>query len=512
MAKIIDPLEFGKMCWPHVSFYKEQREIIYSVVENAETYVPAGNMMGKDYVGAFIALYFFVSRHPCRIVTTSADYKQLEAVLWGEIRRFIQTSAAPYRLSSEHGGPLLVNQLYVRKIVNGEIDGLSYIMGRTAEKGEGMLGHHIAKTGDEIPRTLFMADEASGVDDLSYNRADTWADRKLIIGNPFPCENFFRKGVRKGNVPSETGKGFYSKVIKIKCEASPNVRFALSQINQGKKPTGEMLVDGVMNYWDYLKRRKTWDPVKQCICLDAEFYEGAEIKLYPPIWLDHSERLAKQGKRYGIKKTLGIDSGQGGNNTAFAVCEDWGLIYLESLKTPDTTEITSKTLALMRKFNIAAEDVLFDGGGGGKQHADRLRKEGHKVQIIMFGSKATAPRRRGMTTMDQRNRQDETRMAYKNRRCEMYGMLRTRIDPSESGGFAIPQKYVELRRQLSVFPLTYNEEGVMVLPPKSKRDPQDTRVTLTEMLGCSPDEADAVVLATYGLSRRSFQTSIGVVA
>jgi hypothetical protein len=82
-----------------------------------------------------------------------------------------------------------------------ELDGLSYILGRVAAKGEGMLGHHIADYGDGVPRTLFVADEASGVDDISYERAKTWAKRILVIGNPFPCSNFFYKGVKRGDVP-----------------------------------------------------------------------------------------------------------------------------------------------------------------------------------------------------------------------------------------------------------------------------------------------------------------------
>lgn len=93
------------------------------------------------------------------------------------------------------------NHLHLRKIVNGSVCGLSYCLGRVAAKGEGMLGHHIADTGDGIPRTLFVADEASGVDDISYTRADTWAKRKLVIGNPWPCSNFFYKGVKQGSIP-----------------------------------------------------------------------------------------------------------------------------------------------------------------------------------------------------------------------------------------------------------------------------------------------------------------------
>jgi phage terminase large subunit len=157
---------------------------------------------GKDFVAGFIALWFFLSRQPCRVVTTSADGPQLEAVLWGEIRRFIQTSVVP--LEGEKGGPLVVNHLHLRKLDpgTGKVCGISYVIGRVAAKGEGMLGHHVAETGDGVPRTLFIADEASGVDDQSYKASDTWARRKLVIGNPYPTSNFFKKGVKGGDLPA----------------------------------------------------------------------------------------------------------------------------------------------------------------------------------------------------------------------------------------------------------------------------------------------------------------------
>ncbi len=193
-----DPINLFRFLWPTITLYDKQREIVYSVWNNDETFVPAGNMLGKDYIAGLITLGFFLTRHPCRVLTTSVDHTQLEGVLWGEIRRFIQTSRFP--LTHDKGGPLVVNHLHIRKIVKGEICGLSYILGRVAAKGEGMLGHHIAKTGDGIPRTCFVCDEASGVDDISYERADTWADRKLVIGNPYPTNNFFKKGCKGGDI------------------------------------------------------------------------------------------------------------------------------------------------------------------------------------------------------------------------------------------------------------------------------------------------------------------------
>ena len=196
--EIHDPIKLGKVFWPDVEFYREQRDIIYSVWENDETMVVAGNKLGKDFVAAFIVLAFFLTRHPCRIITTSADHAQLESVLWGELRRFIATSRIP--LEHTKGGPLVINHLHLRKVYKGTRCGISYVLGRVAAKGEGMLGHHVGNFGDGIPRTLFVADEASGVEDVSYERADTWAERKLIIGNPFPCGNFFKRGVEGGDI------------------------------------------------------------------------------------------------------------------------------------------------------------------------------------------------------------------------------------------------------------------------------------------------------------------------
>ncbi len=46
VTKLRDPLKFAKLCWPDVDFYDQQRQAIYSVEENDETYIPAANMTG----------------------------------------------------------------------------------------------------------------------------------------------------------------------------------------------------------------------------------------------------------------------------------------------------------------------------------------------------------------------------------------------------------------------------------------------------------------------------------
>ncbi len=195
IERVKDPFQFAKLLWPEVRFYNKQMEIIQSVVDNDETFVPAGHQLGKDFVSGFIVLWFFLTRHPVRIVTTSADHSQLESVLWGEIRRFMQTSKYP--LEHTKGGPIVNNHLHLRKIVGGQMCGISYAIGRVAAKGEGMAGHH-------AEHTLWLADECSGVDDLSFERADTWAKRKLLIGNPYHGDagncTFFYRCVKGGDI------------------------------------------------------------------------------------------------------------------------------------------------------------------------------------------------------------------------------------------------------------------------------------------------------------------------
>jgi hypothetical protein len=201
---IVDPIKFAALNWPDIRFYKEQQDVIYSLVENRETVVVAGNKLGKDYVAAFLAIWFFESREPCRIITTSAKDDHLR-VLWGEMGNFIQTSKYPLKYSD--GGNLIVNQREIKKMVNGEVSDLSYCRGMvaSADKIAAMQGHHIAATGDGIPRTLFLSDESSSVPDAYYRMADTWMDRALIFGNAWPCENAFKYAVKGNPKTRDTG-------------------------------------------------------------------------------------------------------------------------------------------------------------------------------------------------------------------------------------------------------------------------------------------------------------------
>lgn len=526
MIKLLsDPVKFVQLCWPDVKLYDKQVEIMYSVRDNDETIVPAGNQLGKDFISGLIVLWFFCSRSPCRIVTSSAGQTQLKSVLWGEMRRFINSSKYPL--------PIQVNDMLIRQVMpNGELEPRSYIQGIVTNVEENLLGHHLEKTiaieDDQIaamlrhglidgsnirPRTMCVFDEASSIETKFYDASDTWAHRKLIIGNPLPCVNFFYSHVKAGDVKSQDGKRFYRKIIKIKAAQSPNVILAERQIAVGKQPTGEILIPGVVDYPLYQKRRQLWDPVRQCIGLDAEFYEGASVLLYPPDWLNKAEEYARDmdriiPRRNRRGRAIGIDSAEGGDNTVWTVVDEFGIILQRSVRTHDTSDIPGDTIALGKEWGVEPEQWLFDMGGGGKQHADALRKMGYNVRLIGFGESATGKQYKRRTSKTKKMEDNEQRYMYKNRRAEMYGIVRYELlNPAlideDYKGFGIPADLNELRRQMAPLPLLFDGEGRMYLPPKNKPTKEYKGITIKELVGCSPDEADSLVLACYGMMNPS---------
>lgn len=540
-----DPLALARWLWPHVAFYREQQDIIRSVVTNRETYVPAANKMGKDFTAGFIVLWFFLTRRPCRIVTTSAKDDHLR-VLWGEIGRFIDTAAVP--LKADAGGPLIVNHQELKKLVasarpspSDDMDGsqsasqdrircpISYVKGLVAspDRIAAMQGHHanptdIGEANDLLPRTLFVVDEASSIPDDYMTMARTWANRILVIGNTWPCENFWKSAIRGrsdgsqrgGDLPAPDGT-YYRRVIQIKAAQSPNVRLALAQIEAGRSPSGRLVVPGVKTWQEYDRDRRTLDKIAQCVSLDAEFYEGSEVRLFPAQWLDaaahHAQALRGVPRR---AKAMGIDPGEGVANSSWCIIDERGIIELVSMKTPDTSRIPSKTLELMIKHQVPAHKIYFDRGGGGKQHADRLRDMGYGVQTVAFGESLLFDPKRGKRLFPEKVENREERYAYVNRRAEMYGKLRIMLDPANGINFAIPAEYGNLRCELSPIPLTYDEEGRLELLPKNEPDIRaensKPKLTLTKLIGHSPDEADALALAIYALTHKGARMTAGV--
>lgn len=305
----------------------------------------------------------------------------------------------------------------------------------------------------------------------------------------------------------------FRKVIRITALDSPNVRLALAQQAAGIPITNEILVPGVLTWQEYQKRRATWDKVRQCVGLDGWFYEGAQLLLFPPEWLNRAHQIAEglRGKNRKAKAG-GCDPGEGGANTAMTAIDEHGLIECVSKKTPDTYVIVEELKAFLQRHQIPFESFCIDRGGGGKQIADILRRDGYPIRSVAFGEAISLPISYGKHTVNKRKQLAEDKYTYLNRRIQMYGDMREMLDPSLTPqGFGIPLEYYLLRSQMAPIPLQYDPNGRMILPPKHRRPGQkeNSIKTLVEIVGSSLDELDSFVLALHGFLHPESRAKVG---
>lgn len=295
----------------------------------------------------------------------------------------------------------------------------------------------------------------------------------------------------------------YRKIIRIEADDSPNVRLARKEIANGKKPSGKVLIPGVLTYSELQQNLATWDKDKIEAGIYGRFYKGGKLWLFPDDWLKESwERWRRE---YARAKAMGVDTGEGGDSTVWCIGGEEQLIKIISIKTPDTSIIPQKTIELLKEYNISPERCYFDSGGGGKEHVDYLRSKGYEVNSVYFGEAATEYTHQKSWWKSDVDKMDlhETRFTYKNRRTELYHKASLKVNPNY-GGYGLPPSdvdpvYAELYRQLRIMPKITDGEGRYYLPPKKSR-PNSKEESLETILGHSPDEADAFVLMHWGLS------------
>ncbi len=536
----VDPLQFIRTFWlmtrkdgkvvPRYRLSREQKAMVRSAFENGETIVPSGNALGKDWVTALIILVFFLARNPCRIVLTSVNDKHL-AVIWGELLRHIDLCSVT--LDHKKGGCLTINSERIRKILpDGSTCKISYIVNMVCKDDtvEAMLGHHatpdtLEEAELKVPLTMAVTDESSGIRSQVVTNLKTWAKRLVMIGNCWPCDDYFRWAVegfpgskdRGGDIPRESGIGFARKIIRIRACDSPNVRYALAQIALGLKRGMTMkeitsdpafapeIVPGMRRYEDYIYKLDTLDEIKAAAELHAYWYKGAALLLYPPKTLSWCQTLHDQLSRTTRKRralAIGIDTAEGGDSTVFTAGDNLGVMEQESLKTPDTSIVIPRLLAFGKMMGVSPANWVFDRGGGGHIYACDLRKMGHPVRTIAFGNPpSTTPPKKSPKRVTEKIEQHEDKTVYETMRVELYWEFALACDPVR-GGYAIPARFTELLRQMESIPRQYDKNGIAWLPPKSKKNKESKEKTLIEIVGCSPDELESTILMHWGVKHR----------
>lgn len=518
---VSDPCAFVGRFWPHITLAPYQQRILESVRDNTETWVHSANEMGKSFIAALTAIWWFSTRKS-KVVTISTTESQLENILWGEIDSLLRSANVEgkpfdFRFHKTHLRVLLAED------ADSDAEVKYYLKGQVAAKAESLQGHHLPHLPDGTPTVLMVIEEASGVMDEFFAAVETQRHHSLIIGNPLRAEGQYYKKCTSGTAPHPLRAGkLLRNVIHVSGDDSPNVILGKLASERGLPIPKKPIIPGILSYEQYLERDRSLAPFDKRPRLFGLFNDSSTIKLFPAGMLDVAQELYRKLKAYnetpgaersgrlrlGRPFAMGVDCAMGVDETVWVVLGRYGVVHVEAMHTPNTRTIAGMTLRLIKRFHIRHDHVVFDTAVG-KQIADELREREYDVQDVGFGQKAL---------------DDEL---YANLRCEMYGELARAmtVEFDEAGNpkgriarmlatdparwhrswrcVALPEDEL-LRQDLFVLPKGVDGKGRLKLPPK---DPSDknrggSEVSVKEMLGGrSPDRGDALVLAYYGWQR-----------
>ena len=169
---------------------------------------------------------------------------------------------------------------------------------------------------------------------------------------------------------------------------------------------------------------------------------------------------------HGIRK-MGIDcAGSGADDNVFTVVDDAGILEEVKIQIADTFKMFSIAQELIKKWDIRRINIDVTGGFGNGLY-DMLKANYKNIIIngVNFGEKP----------------KDEKR--FVNARAEMYfdGTDRIRDD-----GFYVDDPMIKEELQFTTYDI--NSAGKVLLCPKK---------VIKELIGRSPDSADALMLALY---------------
>lgn len=489
-----------------------QTDVMLSVRDFRHTAVAGGRKIGKDWIAAVIALWWYASYEDARVFCYGPTMKQIAEILWRQIR--FLWAAHGRCVSCKKANPEGPRPCAHSAIMTGKM-GLNASTGLRAPDGRQIIGMTAVSDGGVIGfsgRMLAIEDEASRMKDsideaIVGNLAGEWT-RRLAISNPTKTRGFFYDLFHKnrpicgansdGKLEPNSPK---SGLFQVSSETSPNI--ALRKLVHKDLASLEWLAERELA-WGRGSAPWLWHVEGKFLTAEAgqlfstdDITEAElrweETELYP----EYAE--AKQDGRLH----LGVDiAGEGytGDESAFAARRANRCLALDTRRGLSPDDHVQAILDYLRPWrrpfdsgddNIPIVTIDADGETGWrvfkrvKAWADDHERDFKAVPF--HGSHKP----KGVLGEQ-----------YKLNRDLLFGGL---VDWMKTG--AIPQS-LQLEAELVILRWTDVEGNKRTLVHKS--------VLREELQGKSTDRADALALSTWGaraemsglVSARSFASSL----
>ena len=355
--------------WLRTGLWGKQVEMVRAVASERKVACRSANGTGKTFACADIVLWFLCTHTPSIVVTTAPTWRQVQKVLWGEIKNHFALSAVPLGL----------------EVLGTEIRGGEkwYAIGFSSKKEANFQGFRE----DNI---LFVVDEALGVPRETFQAIEgslSNINAKLfMVGNPTEDSGYFIESFSHESV----------KKVHIDALESPNVMLG-RQLIPGL--TSKLWCDERAVEWGeesaiYVSRVRGEIPRESSDTLirlgwveeSRARWEEALGDLLP----DKSRLTWDDVKDAPVPTTglvgpviLGIDvARKGTNKTVLTVRQGCRVLEIKYGLGERTTWSFDQALVLMAKWGIAPQNVYVDTIGVGGGLGDMFYAKGMEVNEV----------------------------------------------------------------------------------------------------------------------------------
>jgi len=461
--------------------WAKQCDILNATRDHNRVAVKSGHKVSKSNSAAILALQWFCSYPDARVVMSSVTDRQVNQILWREVRKMHARS----RLGIPNGDLALLRNPNLKVYpVGGIIKGLARtglkaedfreIVGFTAKEAEAMAGTSGANL-------LYILDEASGIQDdifeaIEGNRA---AGAKIVLfSNPTRNEGEFFEAFNSKAKTESNPTGYYC--ITISSEDTPNCQ------------ENRIVIPGLAGR-DWVEEKKVeWgvDSALFAVRVKGEFATKEEGKILPLHQITSAvNRFALDDAKGDLQ--VGIDPagpGLGGDETVFAVRRGLTIIAIYPHRGLAEEAHVSQLLLILAQHRLPREPVTVcvdrDGPIGSKvwsmlrDHNDHAGGERFSLVAVRASDKA--------------QRQPKI---YDRMRDELWSNLAQWV---RTGG-AIPDDS-KLAKELHTPSWMQHVSGRLKATDKAE---------MRKILHRSPDRADACALAVW--CPVSYQVDEGIV-
>lgn len=512
---------FVNLQWPAAELDDWQWDIIESLFDPTirRVFVKGNTGCGKGAAAGIACCIYYHIWNDAKIIITRDSMKMAEKIAFGEVDKWWR------QMSFKPPGKLLVTGVYDNKQHSITLANPQHI--------EGFRGAHSS-------HVLFWFDEATAPNlEDKYKLANTQAKKILALSNPSTLAGAFRDAFpiddpdktqtiidQYGKTRCITISGWECTNVKAKCLEQPvaplgGLKIAGTFYLHGAPILKEHfdqcqpIIPGQTCYDEFLSLLNDSDPLIRNVYALGKFPDqdpGKQIIL--PSWLSEPIKLwnrwnqlwrrADEGDHKLALKILdqmlpvegfGLDvaASRYGDSSVLAVGGRHGIRAIHECQFSDTQQTMYWVLETARSYGIDLKQgtipIAIDWGGGyGNAVGDPLKKM--NVHVIEVHGNATS---------------DLDSKKYANKRAELYGEAGRRLDPAGDFRmipFGLPDDE-RLRAELVAPAKIYagHDGEKYYITPKGRRGSDENYMgkTIRELLGRSPDRADAVVYCLCAL-------------